>query len=83
MNESPNEQPEKNNQKIGLRVRVLNADRNEDLGNGTIVAYQEIDIFGTKCQTPKILLDSGETVFGSETWWAPSDGVDKKQRSNE
>jgi len=54
----------------GTRVRVLNADQSEDLGLGTIVDYHDIEVFGHEVQTPEILLDNGETVFGYETWWA-------------
>lgn len=53
-----------------MRVRVLNADQTEDLGLGTIVGHKEVEVFGHKCETPEILLDSGETVYGYETWWS-------------
>ena len=54
----------------GTRVRVLSADQSEDLGLGTIVGYHDVEAFGHEVQTPEILLDDGETVFGYETWWA-------------
>ena len=51
------------------RVRVFNINRDKCLGLGAIVGYENMEIFGHICEIPKIILDTGEILFGSETWW--------------
>jgi hypothetical protein len=55
----------------GTRVVVVadETDPASGLGAGTIVGFEEVDVFGLIGWTPAILLDSGEGVYGFECWW--------------
>jgi len=67
---------------IGLRVRVLSADKKEELGDGIISGLVDVDL-GSECviRTPKIKLDSGDELYGMECWWisvAEANEIEKK-----
>lgn len=60
--------------RIGTRVRIVEVmdERVELEGqHGNIVEMVRLaaDLFGIECDTPKIQLDNGETIYGHECWW--------------
>jgi len=73
---------------MGTRVRVLDTDH-KDLGLGTYQGEVGFDDDGCEIQVtpdmdeleknPKILLDSGRTIYGYECWWTPTDEKMEKE----
>lgn len=73
--------------KPGERVAaILRATEDEVwyLGAGVFVGYEVPDESAAgmaalareaECENPKILLDSGEVVWGGECWWGPEQAV--------
>lgn len=65
---------------IGTKIRIVEVvnGRSELEGQyGTIVDIVSLaaDLFGIECETPEILLDSGQTIYGHECWWVEATRV--------
>jgi hypothetical protein len=60
--------------RIGTRVQiveVVNGRVELEGQQGIIVDMVRLaaDLFGIECDTPRIQLDNGETIYGHECWW--------------
>ena len=76
--------------KKGTRVIALvsvKAGVVESFGAGEYVGDEippkEIGGFNMGAPNPKILLDSGETVWGCECWWGPEEQIRKRYPEKE
>jgi len=84
----PDEQPKTTGgHKIGDRVGAIASANNDEIRvygygqyMGDVVPPPEITVFGLSLAemghtNPKILLDSGQVVWGCECWWGPEDKI--------
>jgi len=60
---------------VGMKVKVLSPDKNEDWGVGEIVEVGELFVEGLGLVSDhypfRIELDDGRTCEGMECWWIP------------
>ena len=64
--------------KIGERVGAIISAKDGVVrfaGYGTLVGYEDIEIDGLEINNPKIVLDSGESIYGIECWWGSEDMI--------